>query len=210
MMIDIEKFNATPLVREPFQHLVVEEFITPETLAEVVKDYPDVPGGGSHYGSTLNIKGRFKALMDEMQGSAFQKAMEEKFDFDLSDRPITYTVRGYCRAKDGSIHTDSKTKIFTVLLYLNDLNWKNDGGRLRLLNSGDNLEDYFAEVEPKGGTLLVFKRADNSWHGHHPFEGPRRAIQINWLTDEAALRREEGRRGIITRVKGMLRGSSAA
>jgi hypothetical protein len=210
MMIDIEKFNATPLVREPFQHLVVEEFITPETLAEVVKDYPDVPGGGSHYGSTLNIKGRFKALMDEMQGPAFQKAMEEKFDFDLSDRPITYTVRGYCRAKDGSIHTDSKTKIFTVLLYLNDLNWKNDGGRLRLLNSGDNLEDYFAEVEPKGGTLLVFKRADNSWHGHHPFEGPRRAIQINWLTDEAALRREEGRRGIITRVKGMLRGSSAA
>jgi hypothetical protein len=176
----------------------------------VVKDYPDVPGGGSHYGSTLNIKGRFKALMDEMQGPAFQKAMEEKFDFDLSDRPITYTVRGYCRAKDGSIHTDSKTKIFTVLLYLNDLNWKNDGGRLRLLNSGDNLEDYFAEVEPKGGTLLVFKRADNSWHGHHPFEGPRRAIQINWLTDEAALRREEGRRGIITRVKGMLRGSSAA
>lgn len=210
MMIDIEKFNATPLVREPFQHLVVEEFITPETLAEVVKDYPDVPGGGSHYGSTLNIQGRFKALMDEMQGPAFQKAMEEKFDFDLSDRPITYTVRGYCRAKDGSIHTDSKTKIFTVLLYLNDLNWKNDGGRLRLLNSGDNLEDYFAEVEPKGGTLLVFKRADNSWHGHHPFEGPRRAIQINWLTDEAALRREEGRRGIITRVKGMLRGSSAA
>lgn len=210
MMIDIEKFNATPLIREPFQHLVVEEFITPETLAEVVKDYPDVPGGGSHYGSTLNIKGRFKALMDEMQGPAFQKAMEEKFDFDLSDRPITYTVRGYCRAKDGSIHTDSKTKIFTVLLYLNDLNWKNDGGRLRLLNSGDNLEDYFAEVEPKGGTLLVFKRADNSWHGHHPFEGPRRAIQINWLTDEAALRREEGRRGIITRVKGMLRGSSAA
>lgn len=210
MMIDIEKFNATPLVREPFQHLVVEEFITPETLAEVVKDYPDVPGGGSHYGSTLNIKGRFKALMDEIQGPAFQKAMEEKFDFDLSDRPITYTVRGYCRAKDGSIHTDSKTKIFTVLLYLNDLNWKNDGGRLRLLNSGDNLEDYFAEVEPKGGTLLVFKRADNSWHGHHPFEGPRRAIQINWLTDEAALRREEGRRGIITRVKGMLRGSSAA
>ncbi len=136
--------------------------------------------------------------------------MEEKFDYDLSNRPITYTVQGYCRAKDGSIHTDSKTKIFTVLLYLNDLAWSNEGGRLRLLNSGDSLEDYFAEVEPKGGTLLVFKRADNSWHGHHPYEGPRRAVQINWLTDEAALKREEGRRGVITRVKNMLRGQSAA
>lgn len=54
---------------------------------------------------------------------------------------------------------------------------------MRLLNGGSDLEDYFTKVEPKGGTMLVFKRADNSWHGHHPYEGPRRAIQINWLTD---------------------------
>jgi len=96
-----------------------------------------------------------------------------------------------------------------VLLYMNDLSWSNDGGRLRLLNSGTDLEDYFTEVEPKGGTLLIFKRSDNSWHGHHSYEGPRRAVQINWLTDEAALRREEGRRGVITRVKNMLRGNAA-
>jgi SM-20-related protein len=80
---------------------------------------------------------------------------------------------------------------------------------LRLLNGGSDLEDYFMEVGPKGGTMLVFKRADNSWHGHHPYEGPRRAIQINWLTDEAALRREEGRRGLLTKVKGILRGTAA-
>ncbi|MFT5346572.1 MAG: SM-20-related protein [Sulfitobacter sp.] len=208
-MLNIDKFKDTPLITTPFQHLLVEEFISPDTLARVTDDYPEVPGGGSHYGSTLKIEGAFKEMMDHMQGPEFQKAMEEKFDYDLSNRPITYTVRGFCRAKDGSIHTDSKTKIFTVLLYLNDLAWSIEGGRLRLLNGGSDLEDYFTEVDPKGGTLLVFKRADNSWHGHHPYEGPRRAIQINWLTDEAALRREEGRRGLLTKVKGMLRGSAA-
>ncbi len=209
MMLNIDRLNDTPLVKEPFQHIMVEKFISPEILERVSKDYPEVPGGGSHYGSTLKIEGEFKKLMDEMQGPAFKKAVEEKFDYDLTGRPTTYTVRGYCRAKDGSIHTDSKTKIFTVLLYMNDLSWSNDGGRLRLLNSGADLEDYFTEVEPKGGTLLIFKRSDNSWHGHHSYEGPRRAVQINWLTDEAALRREEGRRGVITRVKNMLRGNAA-
>ena len=77
------------------------------------------------------------------------------------------TVRGYLQRKVGSIHTDSKTKIITVLLYLND-DWSHEGGRLRLLRSGTDLEDYFAEVPPTQGTLLVFRRADNSWHGHKP------------------------------------------
>ena len=41
------------------------------------------------------------------------------------------TLRGYSRKKDGKIHTDSKTKILTVLLYLNE-NWLDINGNLRL------------------------------------------------------------------------------
>ena len=92
-----------------------------------------------------------------------------------------YTVRGFVREKDGSIHTDSTTKIITVLLYMNE-RWQEDAGRLRLLRGPDDLEDYVAEVPPYGGTLLVFRRADNSWHGHKPISGPRRAVQLNWVT----------------------------
>jgi Rps23 Pro-64 3,4-dihydroxylase Tpa1-like proline 4-hydroxylase len=112
-----------------------------------------------------------------------------------------YTVRGFCRPKDGKIHTDSKTKIITVLLYMNDDNWPSDSGRLRLLNNGTDLEDYFDEVEPNGGTLLVFKRSDNSWHGHHSFDGARRAIQINWVSDEKVVEREQGRHGLSSKLK---------
>jgi len=30
------------------------------------------------------------------------------------------------------------------------------------------------EVPPSDGTLVAFKRSDNSWHGHKPFSGKRR------------------------------------
>ena len=62
--------------------------------------------------------------------------------------------------------------------------WENSGGRLRLLKSADNLDDMIMEVPPTEGTLLAFKRADNSWHGHKPFAGERRVIQFNWVTSE--------------------------
>jgi hypothetical protein len=124
-----------------------------------------------------------KAVIDELDGPEFQSAIEEKFDVDLSGRPKMYSLRGYTRAKDGKIHTDSKDKIITVLLYLNE-SWPHAGGRLRLLKNGRDVDDFVAEVPPDGGTLLVFKRSDSSWHGHHPFEGPRRSLQMNWMTSE--------------------------
>jgi hypothetical protein len=111
-----------------------------------------------------------------------------------------YTVRGFVREKDGSIHTDSTSKIITVLLYMNE-RWQDDAGRLRLLRGPDNLEDYVAEVPPYGGTLLVFRRADNSWHGHKPTSGPRRAVQLNWVTSQAVVEAEQGRHGFSTRLK---------
>jgi Rps23 Pro-64 3,4-dihydroxylase Tpa1-like proline 4-hydroxylase len=146
--------------------------------------------------------------MDELLGPEFQKAVEEKFSIDLAGRPTMYTVRGFTRARDGKIHPDSETKLITVLLYLNDDAWPNDGGRLRLLRSATDLNDIVEEVEPAGGTLLVFKRADNSWHGHESYEGPRRAIQLNWVTDESVVRREQGRHGIGSAIKKLFGGKS--
>jgi hypothetical protein len=65
-----------------------------------------------------------------------------------------------------------------------NMTWENSGGRLRLLRSGDDLNDVLVEVPPIGGTLIAFKRADNSWHGHEPFVGERRVIQFNWVASE--------------------------
>ena len=200
-MLKLDALRSTPLEHDPFEYVIVKNFVDREKLKEVMADYPDVPGPGSHPPAGLNISGRFKELIDELLGSSFQHIVEEKFDIDLANRPTMYTVRGFCRSRDGQIHTDSKTKIITVLLYMNDDSWESSTGRLRLLRNGSDLENYVAEVEPAGGTLLIFKRSDHSWHGHHPFEGKRRAIQLNWVTDQSVVDREQSRHGFSSKIK---------
>lgn len=200
-MIRLDRLDETPLATDPFNYMVVRDFLTPEGLHAARNAYPTVPGPGSHPPDGLAIEGAFQSLIDELQGGAFRSAVERKFDIDLTDRPTMYTVRGYCRSRDGKIHTDSKTKLITVLLYMNDDGWPNASGRLRLLRNGTDLDDYVDEVEPAGGTLLIFRRADNSWHGHHSYEGPRRAVQLNWVTDQSVVDREQGRHGFSSKLK---------
>ena len=197
---DFDALEHTPLQRDPFDFLVVPDFIKAERFPAVIADYPVVPGPGSHPPAELTIRGKFKELMGELLGSQFRSTIERKFAIDLTGRATMYTVRGFVRDKDGSIHTDSTTKIITVLLYMNE-RWQEDAGRLRLLRGPDNLDDYVAEVPPYGGTLLVFKRADNSWHGHKPFSGPRRAIQLNWVTSQEVVDAEQRRHQVSTRFK---------
>jgi hypothetical protein len=200
-MLKLDELRSTPLERDPFEYVIVRDFVDREKLNQVLADYPEVPGPGSHPPAGLKISGHFKELIGELLGPSFQHAVEEKFDVDLANRPTMYTVRGFCRARDGKIHTDSKTKIITVLLYMNDDSWESSTGRLRLLRNESDLENYVAEVEPSGGTMLIFKRSDNSWHGHHSFEGRRRAIQLNWVTDQSVVDREQGRHGFSSKIK---------
>jgi SM-20-related protein len=206
MGLHINKFREEPLKHDPFEYMVLNDFVNQAALTAARQSFPKVPGPGSHPPSILNIEGGFLDLMNELQGPEFRAAVEEKFKIDLSNRPTMYTVRGFCRKSDGKIHPDSKTKIITVLLYLNDNDWPDDGGRLRILRNGTDLENYVDEVTPKGGTLVVFRRADNSWHGHHPFEGKRRAIQLNWVTDQSVVQHEQGRHGVSARVKAFFGG----
>ena len=79
--------------------------------------------------------------------------------------------------------------------------WEESGGRLRLLRSGTDLEDFILEVPPEEGTLLCFRRSENSWHGHKPFVGPRRVIQMNWVTSQKVLRYENRRHRLSAVLK---------
>ena len=144
-----------------------------------------------------------KQVIEELDGPEFEQIIAERFGVELAGRPKMYSLRGYTRAKDGQIHTDSKDKIITVLLYLNQ-DWKQPGGRLRILRSAGSVDDYVAEVPPDNGTLLVFKRSENSWHGHHPFDGPRRSLQMNWMTSESSKGFHAVRHKISAAVKKVL------
>lgn len=200
-MLNLTELKNSEINTKPYSYIILKNFINNQALTNARRDYPVVPGPGSHPPNVLKIHGGFDLLMKELLGSDFRKVIESKFEVNLKEYPLMYTVRGYCRAKDGKIHTDSKKKVITVLLYMNNDNWPSNNGRLRLLNNGTDLEDFFDEVEPKGGTLLIFKRSDISWHGHHSFEGKRRAIQLNWVLDDSVVEREQGRHEFSSRLK---------
>jgi SM-20-related protein len=187
----LDRFNATPLLHTPFEHLVTPGFLEGDSLAFVRAHYPIIDKPGSFPTQSLTVSKEFQSFLDQLQGKAMTAAFSEKFGIDLSNRPTMITLRGQCRATDGKVHTDSLDKIITVLIYLND-RWDRDGGRLRLLRSA-RIDDYFTELPPDEGLLLAFKRADNSWHGHLPYEGPRRAIQLNWVVDDSVVTRERRR-----------------
>ena len=182
-VLNLAAFRAAPLVREPFDHLILPGFVRREACTAINADYPAITERGSFPVNRVKYGPAFQSLLDEFEGDEFRHAFEEKFGIDLKGRPTTVTVRGRCDTRDGKIHTDSKSKIITVLIYMNP-SWESAGGRLRLVRSGSDLEDTVAEVPPTEGTLVAFKRAENSWHGHKPFSGPRRVIQFNWVNSE--------------------------
>ena len=201
--IDLDAFRATRLEREPYDHLVVSGFLRPDAVRAIRADYPEISTAGSYPLAELEFGPAFAALIDELRTPEIENAFAEKFAIDLTDRPTMVTVRGRCRARDGRIHTDTEDKLITVLLYLNT-DWQNQNGRLRILRSGDDIEDYASEVSPRAGTLLAFRRSDRSFHGHTRYEGERRVIQLNWVRDSRVVRRERTRHRYSARIKRLL------
>jgi SM-20-related protein len=200
MLVDLDAFRAAPLTREPFTFTVLKDAIRPEDAAAVRADFPEIADSGLLPVEATRPGPRFRQLIADMQSEEVARAFSEKFGVDLVGRPQMITVRGRCAAKDGRIHTDSVTKVVTVLLYFNEP-WEASGGRLRLLRSSTDLDDMIGEAPPDAGTMVAFRRSDNSYHGHEPFEGVRRYLMVNWMTNDFAARRELFRHRLSARVK---------
>lgn len=204
-LLDFAALERTPLETEPYEHLVVPGFVPRENLSTIVESYPRIDQPGSFPLTTLTYGGAFEALIAALDSPDFRRPLEEKFGVNLEGKPTMFTARGRCRAEDGKIHTDSRTKILTVLLYLNE-DWMTEGGRLRLLTNGEDVEAVAKEIPPDFGTLLVFRRSEKSWHGHLPYEGPRRVVQMNWVTSQRVKAWEQFRHKVSAAMK---RGAAA-
>ncbi|HYZ40281.1 MAG TPA: hypothetical protein VE687_06600, partial [Stellaceae bacterium] len=160
-VLDLDRLRAAPLCRDPFDFVVVEDFVRADALAPAMADFPQIHGHGSYPADMLKFGPDFARLLMELTGPMLRAAVEEKFGIDLNGRPTMVTVRGRSDGRDGRIHTDSESKIITLLLYLNPF-WDRREGRLRLLRGPDDLEAYAIEVPPLAGTMLAFRRSARS------------------------------------------------
>jgi SM-20-related protein len=190
--VDLARLRASPLRHDPFDFVVVENFLAAESLPALVESFPEISGHGSYPLSTLGCSPLFAHLAQELEGEELRAAIEDKFGVDLGGRPTMITLRGNSDGKDGGIHTDSASKLITLLLYMNH-EWDDPAGRLRLLRGPGDLEDYAVEVPPLAGMMVAFRRSAASFHGHRAHIGRRQSIQLNWVTDAAVVRRELGR-----------------
>lgn len=198
-MLDLDAFDRARLRQDPYDHLVVPGFVRASACRRLRDDFPvaglpgSIPLGVAPQGPV------FTRLIGELKDVKLRAAVAHKFLIDLDRRPLTITVREQCRLEDGQVHVDSASKVITALLYLNPP-WEAEGGRLRLLRSRD-IEDCAEEVAPEEGTLLIFRRSDISWHGHAPYEGPRRAVQLNWVRNGFYAAHEQLRHRAIAWMK---------
>jgi SM-20-related protein len=190
------------LCRDPFDFVVVENFVHHDELEAILADFPKIRAHGSFPVEDLRCGPAFLRLASSLTAPELRAAIEEKFGIDLSHRPTLLTVRGNSDGRDGRIHTDSASKIITLLLYLN-LSWDSGQGRLRLLRRLDDLDDYVREVVPLAGTMLAFRRSERSFHGHSPHVGERKTLQLNWVTGPDVVRRELNRHHWSARLKAL-------
>jgi hypothetical protein len=176
----------TDVRQQPFPFMIAHGQLPDEARGDLERDFPRYSSAGffpydpSDCGPTVN------ALVGQMTTPAFASAIGSHLGIDnLGQYPTLVTLCRALNKRHGTIHTDSRSKVATALLYLNAQWPDSSDGCLRFLNKIDNIDDLAApELKPLYGEFAVFKRCDNSFHGHLPYEGERKVIQVAWLTSE--------------------------
>ncbi len=202
MSLLVDRIAPPAVVREaPFPLLIAEGVLDPDAELALIHDFPAYRGAGFFPHADADCGPAINALVRELTASAFADRIGALLGIErLSQFPVLVTICRALNLRHGTIHTDSQSKIASALVYLNPDWVPTHAGCLRFLSSGNNIEALVApEIKPLYGTLTAFRRTDNSFHGHLPFEGERRVIQIAWLVDAAAVDRKT-RRGRFSRA----------
>jgi hypothetical protein len=203
-VIDVDAIRRAPLSHEPYTWFLGSGFLKQDVVEELRRDFPDIKKPGYLTVEEVLLKGRFKTLIEELESDEFSRELSSKFGIaDLAQYPRLTTIMKQSQPKYGAIHTDGPSKVMTLLVYMND-EWDPGGaGRLRVLYDNSHFEPYAAEVPPTMGTVFAFLRSDKSWHGHRPFSGERRVVQIAWLRGAEELARKKKRNRVAQFFKGI-------
>ncbi len=206
-LIDPASLERADVRSEPFPFLIASDALPDSARSALRRDFPLYRQAGffphvdSECGESIN------QLIADITSRAFADAIGARLGIDdLARYPTLVTICRLLNARHGTIHTDSRSKVVTALVYFSDTWPATSGGCLRFLRRIDDIDSVVAEVKPLFGNLIAFRRADNSFHGHLPFEGERPVIQVAWLTSDDEKRRKT-RRGRVSRLVKKLLGA---
>lgn len=198
----------TTIQHLPFPFMVAHGQLPDEVRSDLDRDFPRYASAGFFPYDPSDCGPSVNALIENMTSPGFAGAVGQRLGIDnLGQYPTLVTLCRLLNKRHGTIHTDSKSKVATALIYLNAQWPDTSDGCLRFLHKIDDIDSMAApELAPLYGEFAVFKRCENSFHGHLPYEGERRVIQVAWLTSEEEKLRKT-RRGKFSRAFKKLLGS---
>jgi len=198
----------TVVQQSPFSFLIAHGQLPQEARGDLDRDFPRYSSAGFFPYDPEECGPSVNAVITELTSPDFASAVGTRLGIDnLGEYPTLVTLCRMLNKRHGTIHTDSKSKVVTALLYLN-ADWPDTSeGCLRFLERIDDIDSLVVpELAPLYGELAAFKRSENSFHGHLPHEGERRVIQVAWLTSEKEKLRKT-KRGKFSRLFKKLLGS---
>ncbi|MBI3439100.1 MAG: 2OG-Fe(II) oxygenase [Proteobacteria bacterium] len=201
--IDLGAFKRARAAHEPFVHFTGAGALKANQTDALERDFPKLRHAGYLTLGEAKAVGTFAEFLAELQGDEVASVVSELLAFDLRPRPRLVTIMRKCPKRAGRIHTDSKSKRATVLIYFNRAWPAGEAGAVRVLRNEHDFQSTVVEVPPLMGSFLGFLRADNSWHGHLPFEGERKAVQITWLESAADVERKKRTNALAQALKGL-------
>jgi hypothetical protein len=201
VFFDPARLDGAEVRSAPFPFLVASDQLPPEAARELREDFPKYASAGFFPYEEKDCGPSINRLIGELTQPEVASAVGARLGIDnLGQYPTLVTLCRALNKRHGTIHTDSKSKVATALLYLNESWPDTSDGCFRFLNRIDDIDDLAApEIKPLYGALAAFRRSDNSFHGHLPYEGERRVIQIAWLTSEEEKARKT-QRGRLSRL----------
>ena len=200
MLLDLDQIRAAIVRPAPYPFFVVPLALRTDRAADISAAFPTIERVGAVGVDQVDQAPLFAELLDDLRSDAFRAIIADKLDLDLDQRDIVINVRGQVRLTDGNIHTDTPSKLATVLLYFDRPEDASDTG-LRILRGNKNLDDIVEEIPSTLGTMLVFKVTPDCWHGHKPHVGRRHSLQLNYLSGVKTIGKHQLLHRLIGRTK---------
>jgi len=179
MFFNYESLHDLQLQETPYRYLQHNASILhSDPLDRLCKNFPATDKIGHNDVKDVQLSQEWQAFRDEIYSPAYRKAMEHITGLSLSGYEVGIGIRESSKLSHGAPHSDVPRKKMTHLIYFNQ-EWPYNTGNLRVLRSL-NLNDVHDTITPLKGHGIIFVVSKHSYHGFEPFEGVRKAIQINF------------------------------
>lgn len=190
---------------EPFQHIMIDDFLPPDLLRDLLSEFPDSSGKSYFDRSQERLKfqyppreiagRRLRNLVMELNSPPILKFLEAMTGIPALIADPYFEGGGLHEIKRGGhlgVHADfnihkgmNVERRLNLLVYLND-DWEPDfGGNLELWDQ--EMKTCCHRIAPVIGRAVIFNTALDSFHGHPdplncPPERSRRSIATYYYT----------------------------